>query len=224
MKWTIGSIAVALATALVGGVFSAAPASAAAYSVTGHLLTTYNEAGGKAVFGVATTARKRLTVASRYVYHQHFQKGTVVWSSVSSRTWLNDEMPSLYGINNERIVAGLGDQIFRSADLCHSTRFSKQLLASLLHGGAIIDLRGKTTSAECPDPSLPDVDRYRYTMTGTTDMVTFATKQSDRDSMRRALRRIANTPGNVLIHCHYGKDRTGHAHGHADADRRCSAR
>ena len=209
MNRILGSMAVALTASLVAGAIGAAPAAAETYPVTGRILSTYEAAGGAAVFGEATSAQTKLSVSSGPAYHQHFQNGTVVWSSISSRTWLNDEMPALTGVRNERIILALGDEIYRTGDLCHSSRFSKQLLASLLHGGAIIDLRTDSSVAKCKDPSLPGVSRYRYPMTSTTNLLTFATKQSNRDSLRRALRRIANTPGNVLVHCHMGRDRTG---------------
>lgn len=210
MKRLLGSLVIALATALGTTALVAPPASAGTtYSVTGKILLTYRAAGGAAVFGEAVSARKTLLVSGRHVYHQHFENGVVLWSHTSSRTWLNTRMPSLKGVSNERIVAGLATPIYRSGELCRATRFSKQVLASLLHGGVIIDLRTASAAKACKDPSLPGVTKYRYSMTGTANLVTFVTKASDRAALGSALSRIAATTGPVLVHCHYGRDRTG---------------
>lgn len=208
MKRLLATIAIALATALGTGTLVAPPAAATTYTVKGRIKQTYLAAGGAAVFGPAVSAETRLRVGNRNVYHQHFENGTVVWSRTGHRTWLNDRMPSLKGVRNERIVAELATPIYRSGELCGASKFSKQLLASLLHGGAIIDLRTGAQVKACKDPGLPKVARYHYRMTGTTNLATFVTSASDRASLGSALTRVAST-NPVLVHCVHGRDRTG---------------
>lgn len=209
MKRLLGSLAVVLATALGATALVAPPAAATTYPVIGKILKTYVAAGGEAVFGDPLAPRVKLRVGTQNVYDQHFENGVVLWSRTGHRTWLNDQMPSLTRVSNERIVVDLGSPIYRSGELCHASKFAKELMASLLRGGAIIDLRSTTAAKACKDPTLPKVAKYRYSMTGTADLATFVTKASDRTSLGSALTRIAATPGPVLVHCHYGRDRTG---------------
>ncbi|MCB0912240.1 MAG: tyrosine-protein phosphatase [Propionibacteriaceae bacterium] len=209
MKRLLGSLAVVLATALGATVLVAPPAAATTYEVTGKILKTYLAAGGQAVFGDAVSARTVLRAGSRNVHHQHFENGVVLWSRTGHRTWLNDQLPSLKGVRNERIVADLATPIYRTGELCGASRFAKQLLASVLHDGVIIDLRSASAASDCKDPTMPGVTRYRYGMTGTTNLVTFVTKASDRASLGYALTRVAATDGPVLVHCTHGRDRTG---------------
>ena len=209
MRRRILACALALSLLLLGA--SSAPASE--FALAGRIGATYAAAGGEPVWGVATSAETKLTLSGRNFYHQHVANGTIFWSSYTGgRTWKLGKVPSLSGVANERDAlasANLPGVVFRTAELCGASSRDKQLLAAMMHGGTIIDLRSSSKASDCPDPSLPTVSNVRYSMTSTTNPATFVTNSSDRAAVAKVLRRILAEDGPVLIHCTRGRDRTG---------------
>lgn len=105
--------------------------------------------------------------------------------------------------------------LFRSAQLSSINNLSGKKkeetiakLETLLKGGVVIDLR--TTDErkeEGADPNLENVSHLNVPMSGKYD--DFVTNDTTRKAIATALRTIAEADGPVLLHCHYGKDRTG---------------
>lgn len=209
MRRRILACALALSLLLLG----ASSAPAADYAIAGRIGTTYAAAGGADVWGTATGPEVKLTLSGRNLYHQHVANGTVFWSALTGgRTWKLGKVPALSGVSNERDAlasANLPGVVFRTAELCGATAKDRQLLAAMMHGGTIIDLRSSSKASACPDPSLPSVAKVRYGMTSTTNPATFVTNSSDRAAVAKVLRRILAEDGPVLIHCTRGRDRTG---------------
>lgn len=82
-------------------------------------------------------------------------------------------------------------------------------LASLLGGGMIIDLRTADKIKQHPDVYVSNIDTRNYPIHGTEDYTEFVTSASSREGFKNAITAIANEDGKVLVHCTYGKDRTG---------------
>ena len=98
--------------------------------------------------------------------------------------------------------------LYRSGKLSRATAADRRYLAALLAGGTIIDLRTKAKMKSSPDPKLPGVVRVpiplspgRYSR--------FVTDPKRRAAIGKAIRTVAYARGPVLIHCTYGRDRTG---------------
>ncbi len=104
--------------------------------------------------------------------------------------------------------------LFRSARLTDATTGNKSstdasMLSVLLKDGIIIDLREKKEVSKAPDAKIPGVSTKNIPATGTGDYTIFVNDASDRKAFGSAITAIANTKGSVLVHCTYGKDRTG---------------
>lgn len=197
---------------------TATPAAATTVTPTGTIVgqveKAWLKAGGSAKLGDPIGKETKIRVTGRNTYHQHTLGGTVYWDgSQGGKTWALGKVPALSGVDNERdALAGAGLKpgvVYRTAKLCKSSTGADRLLTSMLHGGTIIDLRTSGTAAGCPDPSLPQVSKVRYSMTATANTETFVTKSSDRKAVASALRKIASSKGPVLLHCTHGRDRTG---------------
>ena len=103
--------------------------------------------------------------------------------------------------------------IYRSSELRAASQSDVARLSSLLSDGAIIDLRSKEEKDKNPDPAIPGVAYYSFPVTPATKPVgyvnNFVVNEADRVQFGAALTQIANTNGDVLLHCAKGKDRTG---------------
>lgn len=113
-------------------------------------------------------------------------------------------------VENFRDAGGSGflksGVLYRSAKL---DKASPAQIASLLgSGGMIIDLR-KPTKTTLRDPSVAGVTNKIFPIEGTTDYAKFVTDSTNRAGFKDAINAIANADGKVLLHCTFGKDRTG---------------
>lgn len=217
--------------ALLLGGLSALPAPAAevagdGYAIKGRVLDTFLAAGGgsftaaEAKIGTPVGTETRLTFSDgRRVYHQHTVKGDarggIIWSSAQGgTTWLSPGIPSLSGVASERdALARYGfdpGEAFRSARLCDATLAAKQRVASLLHGGLIIDLRTSGPVKSCPDPQLPGVTRVNVPVPSHADYARYV-NATERAAFGAALTAAAGVPGDapIWVHCSAGRDRTG---------------
>lgn len=98
--------------------------------------------------------------------------------------------------------------LYRSGKLSKATSADRVVLASILAGGTIIDLRTKSKMKSSPDPRLVGVTRVPISLTP-GPYYKFVKYSSRRAAIAKAIRTIAYAPGPVLIHCTYGRDRTG---------------
>ena len=208
-------ISIVVGVALVSGATVAA--AAPEYQWKGAIKSTYIKAGGETKFGRATSSEKKIVVSKRNTYHQHAQKGndysTVFWSRyLGSKTWTTPKIPNLNGVNNERNALsryGFEPVLYRSANLCKSTRGARQLMTTMLHGGKIIDLRGANAARGCPDPNLPGVTEIRIPIAHHADYPRYVTGETEKAQFGKAITAFANEPDPVLVHCTMGQDRTG---------------
>lgn len=185
------------------------------FPVVGRIASTVAAAGGTAVVGVVASPERKLTINSVNGYSQLFDnpKGvsTVVWNRLSGgwATTPKTPNPRFAKVASERdalFASGLRQGvIFRSGEVHPTSTADRLNMAGLLYGGKLIDLRNSGTR----DPNLPSVTELRFPMTGTTNPATFVTRESDRISLGKALKAIADEDGPVLVHCHLGRDRTG---------------
>jgi len=124
---------------------------------------------------------------------------------------------TLQGVYNFRTV-GVEDKmqpgiLWRSTRLSGATPSDVAYLAKLLNGGLVVDLRTTIERKLSPDKSIPNVANENFPIRGAASadgyVSDFVDNATDRAQFGRAMTAIANAKGNVLIHCNYGKDRTG---------------
>ena len=103
--------------------------------------------------------------------------------------------------------------LYRSANLNKANTSDKLVLAGLLDGGKLIDLRLSNDSGYDADPSLDGVTNMHIGIKGEATATgykkTFINDSNMRKQFGRALTEIASSSGPVLVHCKAGKDRTG---------------
>lgn len=122
-------------------------------------------------------------------------------------------------VDNFRDVATLNPTLvkpgllYRSAKLHDATSSDKTKLAGLLKNGTIIDLRRADQRKKEPDQDISGVKNVNYPVVGVSSsdgyQKEFVTSPTGRASFKKALETIATSNGPTLIHCSYGKDRTG---------------
>lgn len=199
--------------------FSFQPLHAAAdeptpYPVAGKIGETYLKYGGAAKFGAATSAETKIVVSGRNTYHQHFEDGFVFWSSYQGgKVSFLPNTINVGGVGADRdALARWGlepETYFRSGKLCNISTAGKQIMNALLHGGTIIDLRTSGAISSCKDPVLVDVNRVNIPVPSHADYVKYVSGSTERAQFAKALTAIANSRGDVWVHCSAGKDRTG---------------
>lgn len=96
--------------------------------------------------------------------------------------------------------------LYRSGNLANA---KSSQVATLLDGGTIIDLRTAGVIQDNPDVSVAGVARLNFPIHGTENYAEFVTNADSRAGFKSAITAIANTNGKTLLHCTYGKDRTG---------------
>ena len=128
-----------------------------------------------------------------------------------------DEATRFDGVANFREVILPGkireNMIFRSSRLSAATPSDVKKLAKLLPDGTVIDLRSSWEVAHAPDAKIPGVRDENFPIRGVGDAAgyvdAFVNDARDRQEFAKALAAIADAKGPVLIHCTFGKDRTG---------------
>lgn len=123
------------------------------------------------------------------------------------------ETVTLSGVDNFRdastskiIKPGL---LYRSGKLQNATNKDVKQLSKILSGGTIIDLRDNAVRAREPDKAVPQTSVFNTPIHGTLDYTEFVEIAASRNAFGKAITKIANTNKPALVHCTYGKDRTG---------------
>jgi len=103
--------------------------------------------------------------------------------------------------------------LFRSARLAHATPSDRNKLANLLKDGMVIDLRSGIERTIGPDQPIQNVPNNSFPIQGAASasgyVSTFVNDKNSRTQFGTAITALANAKGGVLVHCTYGKDRTG---------------
>lgn len=98
--------------------------------------------------------------------------------------------------------------LWRSGKLAKASSAERETLAALLAGGTVIDLRTTKVARRSPDPRLAGVTRVAIPLTPGA-YSRFVSSSTRRAAIAKAIRTVARAQGPVLIHCTYGRDRTG---------------
>lgn len=225
-------LAILAALALLLGLTT--PAHADTYEMRGRVLATYQAAGGEAALGSPVEPEQKARMSGRNFYWQHIQtsdgtRSIVFWSSLQGgKGATQPDIFGLSGASRERDAAArstrYGDEgedltlrglwLFRSGNLCRTTSRDRQLMAAMLAGGVLIDLRTSGAAKDCPDPTLTNVTKKRYGIdsSAANKYGRYATDAAIRKSLGSAVAATAATLAAgrpVWIHCTKGKDRTG---------------
>jgi protein-tyrosine phosphatase len=98
--------------------------------------------------------------------------------------------------------------LWRSGKLSKASAADRLVLAELLAGGTIIDLRTKSVAKKSPDPKLVGVKHLAFPMSASSYRK-FVSDSGRRKAIAQAISAVAESTGPVLIHCTLGRDRTG---------------
>jgi protein-tyrosine phosphatase len=98
--------------------------------------------------------------------------------------------------------------LWRSGKLSKASSADRAVLTNLLAGGIVIDLRTKSVAKKSPDPKLAGVTRVAIPLNAGS-YSKFVSDKTRRKAIAKAINTIAGAPGTVLLHCTYGRDRTG---------------
>jgi len=145
----------------------------------------------------------------------HYAVYTTVTMGTAKATTSSTSTTSLTGVQNFRDAAASSTVLktgilYRSMRLSNASSSDAKKLSSILNGGTIIDLRETSERSADPDVKIAGVSNISIPATGTTNYAKyFVMNKADRNAFKKALETIANAPGNILVHCTYGKDRTG---------------
>lgn len=101
--------------------------------------------------------------------------------------------------------------LYRSAELdAISDKKAEQLSTLMGKQGLIVDLRLADAVKKNPDKNVNGVENVNIPIAGfTSDINRAVTEATMRAQFAKALKRLGNAPGPVLVHCVAGKDRTG---------------
>lgn len=123
----------------------------------------------------------------------------------------------LEGVDNFRDASDSNDiikpgMIYRSSDLSNATDADKEMLRQRFKNGFVIDLRAMKTRAKEPDQTI-GVANLNAPIDGASSssgyIKEYVHDASNRKEFADALGALAEARGPVLVHCVYGKDRTG---------------
>ncbi len=123
----------------------------------------------------------------------------------------------LEGVNNFRDTSDANDiikpgMIYRSSDLSGATDADKEVLRQRFKNGFVIDLRAMKTRAKEPDQTI-GVANLNAPIDGASSssgyIKEFVHDAANRQEFADALGALAEARGPVLVHCVWGKDRTG---------------
>lgn len=192
----------------------------------GRVRTTFGDGGGVAVLGIPIGVEARR--ATYATYTQRCTAGRVWWSSADGgKAVPASKTVRLRGARNFRDAAGNGSGlavaggrlrrglVYRSNKLA---ALSGMDCAILLDLGVtrVIDLRQPATIAASPDRAIAGIARTTIDVFGSTTSSDtyemyrmFASSAYRRGKIAEAIRTITAATGPVVLHCTYGKDRTG---------------
>ncbi len=191
---------------------STSPASSK-YQVSGKVEAQWQLGGGEDVLGEPTADQSRVTIEGVTAYGQRFAKGFVFWSPLGTEAFTYEEGPTLTGVDNARdALAGEGLEgglLFRSARQMDASLKDQLLLALLLQGGRVIDLRSTPEVEEYPDATLPGVEHLDVPIANTTNTKRFVEDADIRSAFGQTLEDLASDSGPAVVHCTLGRDRTG---------------
>lgn len=185
--------------------------------LTGAVRRTYARGGGAATLGVPIGVERY--GADHRSYTQACAAGRVFWSRADGGQAVPSALtPRLTGARNFRDAAGHdGDApsmrrgvLLRSNRLAALTRMDELILVTLgvRH---VLDLRTAGVAAATPDRRVSGIGYQRVGMPSTSGSQyrLFVTDPRRRAAIGAALTRLAALSGPVLVHCTYGRDRTG---------------
>lgn len=105
-------------------------------------------------------------------------------------------------------VGGNPGFLYRSAKLSETNARERDMLARILDGGQVIDLRTPGRAAKEPDPRLPGVCNVAIPLPPTAYVPYSAIVTLHTAALRQVMRAMFDR-GPTLVHCTEGKDRTG---------------
>lgn len=194
--------------------------------IRGKIRTTFANAGGIAALGIPIGVQKRTSAYASY--HQRCVAGQVWWSSADGgKAVPAAKTVRLRGARNFRDAAGTGAGIavaggrmrrgvlYRSNKLHNLSSMDCSILLDLGVTG-ILDLRTNAVVASTPDRTIPGISWRQIDVVGATTSSDsydyyrdFVTSGYRRSRIAEAIAAIAWANAPTLVHCTYGKDRTG---------------
>jgi protein-tyrosine phosphatase len=185
--------------------------------VLGAVRRTYDRGGGAAALGIPVGVERHSV--EYHSYTQACAAGRVFWSRADGgKAVPSAATPRLAGARNFRDAAGHDGDVpgmrrgvlFRSNRLAALSGMDAHILGTLgvRH---VVDLRTAAVAAAAPDRRIGGIGYQRIGIASASgpDYGLLVTDERRRAAIGAALNRIAELPGPVLVHCTYGRDRTG---------------